>query len=83
MNDINEYAEKFLDTRKFGNGRSKVLEKVVIVDLDLAHCSAIVTRFEEGGAAKVGGVVPPTYLDCPGFLKNRKSMNGESIGAVS
>ena len=79
MNDINENAEEFLDTRKVGNRRSKGLEKVTTVDLGLAHCSTIVARFQEGGAAKIGGVVLPAYLNCPRFLKNR---NGESIGAM-
>ena len=82
MNDINENAEEFLDTRKVGNRRSKGLEKVTTVDSGLAHCSAIVARFQEGGVAKIGGVDLPAYLNCPHFLKNRKSMNGESIGAV-
>ena len=75
MNNIDENAEEFLEARELSNRQPKGLEKVVVMNSGLTHCSIIIAGFQEGGTAKISGVVLPVYLDCPGFLKNGESID--------
>ena len=75
VNDINENTEEFLKAGKISNRLPKGLEKVAMMDSGLAHHSTITAGHQEGGAAKISGVILSIYLDCPGFPKNGKSVD--------